>query len=89
MLDKTGREITIGDGLLFSLKDTVNVIFGIVIDTTEDYLVVEVNEKWTVSILRRKAKYTVSLPQNNIIAKNMSAKEYSSNESFINWKRHV
>lgn len=33
--DKLGRSINIGDGVLFSLKDTLDIRFGTVVDISD------------------------------------------------------
>lgn len=74
--DKLGRSINIDDGVLFSLKDTLDIRFGTVVDISEYYIKIEVNDKRGVQILKRNAKHLIKLSNNNYIAKEMYKLEH-------------
>ena len=74
--DKLGRSINIGDGVLFSLKDTLDIRFGTVVDISDYYIKIAVNDKRGVQILTRNAKYLIKLSNNNYIAKEMYKLEH-------------
>lgn len=74
--DKLGRSINIGDGVLFSLKDTLDIRFGTVVDISEYYIKIEVNDKRGVQILTRNAKHLIKMSNNNYIAKEMYKLEH-------------
>ena len=74
--DKLGRSINIGDGVLFILKDTLDIRFGTVVDISEYYIKIEVNDKRGVQILKRNAKHLIKLSNNNYIAKEMYKLEH-------------
>lgn len=73
--DKLGRSINIGDGILFSLKDTLDIRFGTVLDISDYYIKIDINDKRGVQILTRNAKYMIKLSNNNYIAKEMKKYE--------------
>lgn len=74
--DKLGRSINIGDGILFSLKDTLDIRFGTVVDISDYYIKIDINDKRGVKILTRNAKYLIKLSSNNYIAKEMYKLEH-------------
>lgn len=74
--DKLGRSINIGDGILFSLKDTLDIRFGTVVDISDYYIKIDINDKRGVQILTRNAKYMIKLSNNNYIAKEMYKLEH-------------
>lgn len=74
--DKLGRSINIGDGILFSLKDTLDIRFGTVLDISDYYIKIDINDKRGVQILTRNAKYLIKLSNNNYIAKEMYKLEH-------------
>lgn len=74
--DKLGRSINIGDGILFSLKDTLDIRFGTVVDISDYYIKIDINDKRGVQILTRNAKYLIKLSNNNYIAKEMYKLEH-------------
>ena len=74
--DKLGRSINIGDGILFSLKDTLDIRFGTVLDISDYYIKIDINDKRGVQILIRNAKYLIKLSNNNYIAKEMYKLEH-------------
>lgn len=74
--DKLGRSINIGDGILFSLKDTLDIRFGTVVDISDYYIKIDINDKRGVQILIRNAKYLIKLSNNNYIAKEMYKLEH-------------
>lgn len=73
--DKLGRSINIGDGILFSLKDTLDIRFGTVVDISDYYIKIDINDKRGVQILTRNAKCLIKLSNNNYIAKEMKKYE--------------
>lgn len=74
--DKLGRSINIGDGILFSLKDTLDIRFGTVLDISDYYIKIDINDKRSVQILVRNAKHLIKLSNNNYIAKEMYKLEH-------------
>lgn len=74
--DKLGRSINIGDGILFSLKDTLDIRFGTVVDISDYYIKIDINNKRGVQILTRNTKYLIKLSNNNYIAKEMYKLEH-------------
>ena len=74
--DKLGRSINIGDGILFSLKDTLDIRFGTVVDISDYYIKIDINDKRGVQIITRNAKYMIKLSNNNYIAKEMYKLEH-------------
>ena len=73
--DKLGRRINTGDGVLFSLKDTNDISFGIVKDISDYYIKLDVSERKSVRVLIRNANSLIKLSPTNYIAKEMYRKE--------------
>lgn len=74
--DKLGRRISTGDGVLFSLKDTNDISFGIVKDIGDYYIKLNVSERKSVRVLIRNANSLIKLSPTNYIAKEMYRKEH-------------
>lgn len=74
--DKLGRRINAGDGVLFSMKDSNDIGFGIVKDISEYYIKLDVSERKSVRILIRNAGRLIKLSPTNYIAKEMYRKEH-------------
>lgn len=74
--DKLGRRISVGDGVLFSMKDTNDISFGTVKDINDYYIKIEVNDRRGVQILVRNANKLIKLSPTNYIAKEMYRKEH-------------
>lgn len=74
--DKLGRRISTGDGILFSLKDTNDISFGIVKDIGDYYIKLDVSERKSVRILVRNTNKMIKLSPTNYIAREMYRKEH-------------